>query len=118
MDPKNSTTCDPGTFYYSVDSVVVSYINSIQRYTTRFTLVLMFTLSPLLILTPFCVRKLRTVNRKIIAMVTLSDCTNLIVGLVMAHKMDIYQDAEGFLLYECTLITMIQNLAPVWSLLW
>ena len=109
--------CDPDEFYYQkpdTEKIAVS----IQNVINIFTMVLVFSVAPFLVITPFIVENLDTLSRKIIAMICASDMVNLTCTLVMAARLDDYKAAGDNLLYECTLVTFMQNTAPYWSLLW
>ena len=113
--------CNPQTFYINKTSKseIFGTMQNIQSLVSSSTLIFHFTFLPFLIITPFWVEKLRTANRKIIAMISLSDCLNLILALIMGARRSDYSDAAwGYLLFECTFITMLQNIAPTWSILW
>ena len=109
--------CDPNEFYnqepYTEDVAV-----GIQSVVNVLTIILVFSVAPFLVISPFIVESLDTLSRKIIAMISISDITNLICTLVMASRLDNYKATGDDLLYECTLVTFLQNTAPYWSLLW
>ena len=109
--------CDPEVVYHK-EPETGDVAESIQRIINIFTFVLIFSVAPLLILTPFVVDTLDTLNRKIIAMISLSDVTNAIFTLTMAARVDSYEHAGDDLIVECTFVTFMQNAAPNWSILW
>ena len=112
-----SDECDPNEFYseQTKEHDDASFTQAVANYCTT-SFVLCF--APFIIVTPFCVKKLNVLTRKIIAMIVLADTLKLITDLILDQRKRQYEVPRGYTLFECTLVSVIGSSAPIWSMLW
>ena len=112
-----SEECDPNDFYseQTHDHDKAANVQNIFKYCTA-SFVLCF--GPFIIVTPFCVKRLNVLTRKIIAMIVLSDTLKLAVDLILVFRHKVYEASTEKHFFECSLVAVIQNSTPVWSMTW
>ncbi|XP_063728112.1 uncharacterized protein LOC134855504 isoform X1 [Symsagittifera roscoffensis] len=109
--------CNPNDFMTLSTPTVVS-LDQVRPFVSYFTLFIVVTISPCLIISPFYIPKLSTLCRKVMAMVVFSDFLNTILGAtsnLMSHEWEQYKNETNF---ACAAAVFIENTSFLWSLCW
>ena len=109
--------CDPNTFY-SIESEALDKAAHVGAVVDYATTAFIFCFAPFLILAPFFVNKLNLLTRKIIAMIVLSDTLKFIGDMTLALRSKKYRQNLGGYIVQCSIVSVIQTAAPLWSMTW
>ncbi|XP_075263021.1 uncharacterized protein LOC142354578 [Convolutriloba macropyga] len=100
------------------DYQAVDNLGDIKPYVDYFTLVVVVLVSPLLIVTPFCIPKLRTLCRQAIAMIVLSDFVFTLSTATASVNRSHWDKAKNSTNPVCATVTFLENTSYTWSLCW
>ena len=109
--------CDPNTFY-SFQSKALDKAAEAQTIVNYCTTSFVLCFAPLIIVAPFVVQNLDVLTRKIISMIVLSDTMKFISDIIIAQRNNEYKYHTQCYLAECSLVSIIQGSAPLWSVSW
>ena len=109
--------CDPCAFYW-IAYEKVNTAETAQKYANIITGIFIILFAPAIIIAPFLAKKLNVLTRKIIAMIVLSDTVKVVFNGIMANRRDNYEADIAKYISECTVVTIVQSAASLWSMSW